>query len=47
MEGGGGGKSKDGAGVRAVPQHMWVEFAVGSLPRSERFSQGTLVFHSP
>ena len=44
---GGWGESKDGAVVRAVSQHMWVEFAVGSLPCSERFSQGTLVFHSP
>ena len=26
---------------------MWVEFVVGSLPCSERFSPGTLVFHSP
>ena len=28
-------------------RHMWVEFVVGSLPCSERFSPGTPVFPSP
>ena len=28
-------------------RHMWVEFVVGSLPCSERFSTGTPVFPSP
>ena len=28
-------------------RHMWVEFVVGSLPFSERFSPGTPVFPSP
>ena len=28
-------------------RHMWVEFVVGSLLRSERFSPGTPVFPSP
>ena len=49
--------SKDGAVVRAlashqcgfssIRRHMWVEFVVGSRPRSDGFSSGTPVILSP
>ena len=36
-----------GVQIPASKSHMWVEFVVGSLLCSERFSPGTPVFSSP